>query len=82
MMKPPMRSAEALNMRSTALRVEWFSLLDHAMTVMCRWLTAHWQVLFIMVDDLRPEIGSYGATHMHTPNMDALAAKSVLFERM
>ena len=40
------------------------------------------QVLFIMVDDLRPEIGSYGATHMHTPNMDAFAAKSVLFERM
>ena len=52
------------------------------MTVICRWLTAHWQVLFIMVDDLRPEIGSYGAAHMHTPNMDALAAKSVLFERM
>ena len=38
-------------------------------------------VLFIVVDDLRPEVGCYGATHMKTPNLDKLAAGGVLFER-
>lgn len=38
-------------------------------------------VLFIAVDDLRPEIGCYGAAHMKTPNLDRLAASGVLFER-
>lgn len=38
-------------------------------------------VLFIVVDDLRPEIGCYGAPHMKTPNLDKLAAGGVLFER-
>lgn len=38
-------------------------------------------VLFILVDDLRPELGCYGATHIHSPNIDKLAASGVLFER-
>ncbi len=38
-------------------------------------------VLFLAVDDLRPEMGCYGQAHMKTPNLDALAARSVLFER-
>lgn len=38
-------------------------------------------VLFIAVDDLRPELGCYGATHMKTPNTDRLAASGMLFER-
>lgn len=39
--------------------------------------------LFLVVDDMRPELGCYGASHMHTPNIDRLAASSgsVLFER-
>ena len=37
-------------------------------------------VLFIAIDDLRPELGSYGAS-AHTPNMDRLASDGVLFER-
>ena len=37
-------------------------------------------ILFIMVDDLRPQLGCYGATETITPNIDALAADSVLFE--
>jgi len=38
-------------------------------------------VLLILVDDLRPEIGAYGSTRAITPNMDRLAATGVLFER-
>ncbi len=38
-------------------------------------------VLFIVIDDLRPEVGVYGKPHMMTPNMDRLAAKGVQFKR-
>ena len=38
-------------------------------------------VLFIAVDDLRPEIGCYGAAHMKTPHIDKLAEHGLLFER-
>ena len=37
-------------------------------------------ILFIAVDDLRPQIASYGKEFMHTPNIDRLAARGVLFE--
>ena len=36
-------------------------------------------ILFIAVDDLRPELNSYGATHIHSPNIDRLAARGVQF---
>jgi iduronate 2-sulfatase len=38
-------------------------------------------VLFIAVDDLRPELGAYGARHIVSPNLDRLAASGTLFER-
>ena len=38
-------------------------------------------VLFIAIDDLRPELHCYGATHIHSPNIDALAASGRRFER-
>lgn len=38
-------------------------------------------VLFIAVDDLRPELGCYGAKHMNTPNLDKLAAGGIVFNR-
>ena len=37
-------------------------------------------VLFIAVDDLRPQMGVYGQTTL-TPNLDALAARGVAFSR-
>ena len=38
-------------------------------------------VLFIAVDDLRPELGCYGESHIHSPNIDALAESGRRFER-
>ncbi|VGO15411.1 Choline-sulfatase [Pontiella desulfatans] len=38
-------------------------------------------ILFISVDDLRPELGCYGQEYMITPNIDRLAEEGVLFER-
>jgi hypothetical protein len=38
-------------------------------------------VLHVIVDDLRPQLGAYGRHDMHTPHVDALAAKSMVFDR-
>lgn len=38
-------------------------------------------VLFIAVDDMRPELGCYGADFVKSPNMDRLASEGVLFNR-
>jgi iduronate 2-sulfatase len=38
-------------------------------------------VLFIAVDDLRPELNCYGNNKIISPNIDRLAQKGVLFER-
>lgn len=40
---------------------------------------ARYNVLFIAVDDLRRELNCYGATHIQSPNIDRLAAASVVF---
>ena len=38
-------------------------------------------ILFIAVDDLRPEIASYGSEQMVTPHFDRLAKRGVRFDR-
>ncbi|MDP5229766.1 MAG: chloramphenicol resistance protein, partial [Cellulophaga sp.] len=38
-------------------------------------------ILFIAVDDLKPELNFYGATHIISPNLDQLASQSMAFER-
>ena len=38
-------------------------------------------VLFIAIDDLRPELGCYGEQSIRSPNIDALAASGLVFER-
>jgi iduronate 2-sulfatase len=38
-------------------------------------------VLFVAVDDLRPEMGCYGNPVIRTPNLDRLAARGIVFNR-
>lgn len=38
-----------------------------------------WNVLFICIDDLRPQLGCYGLEFMATPNLDKLASQSRVF---
>lgn len=38
-------------------------------------------VLFIAVDDLRPELGVYGNNQVKTPNIDKLSAEALVFKR-
>ena len=38
-------------------------------------------VIHIISDDMRPEIGAYGVLDRHTPNLDKLAAEGTIFTR-
>ena len=38
-----------------------------------------YNVLFIAVDDLRPQLGCYGVSKAKTPNIDAIAASASMF---
>ncbi|QEG35951.1 sulfatase [Bythopirellula goksoeyrii] len=57
-----------------SITLAWLMLLATA-------LAAPRNVLFVAVDDLRPELGCYGAGHMKTPNIDRLARNGLLFEQ-
>ncbi len=41
---------------------------------------SNFNVLFIAVDDLRPELGCYGVDYIHTPNIDELGSQGRIFK--
>ena len=43
--------------------------------------SGRYNILFIIADDLRPLLGCYGHSEMHTPNIDRLAERGTLFRR-
>ena len=38
-------------------------------------------VLFVAIDDLRPELKCYGAKHIKSPNIDRLSEQGILFNK-
>ena len=52
-----------------------------AATAFAQGVTGKYNVLFIAVDDLKPAMGCYGDPLAVTPNIDRLAARSLLFTR-
>lgn len=56
----------------------WLTLLASCSSVRA---TDRPNILFIAIDDLRPELGSYGSEIAVTPNLDALAGQGLQFNR-
>jgi iduronate 2-sulfatase len=75
-----MRKSESMKtnlvsaIRFVALSV-WFALAGFAAE------TSRPNVLFIAVDDLRPELGCYGRDYIKSPNIDRLARAGMVFDR-
>lgn len=71
---------------TTIIRFYWLSvlLLVQACAPSSQQTTRGTQkpnILFIAIDDLRPELGCYGSEIAITPNLDRLASQGLLFER-
>jgi arylsulfatase A-like enzyme len=69
-----------MNVRTSSKAVLLFAVSIIQLLFLLNITCAQTNVLFIAVDDLRPELGCYGKEYMHTPNIDLLASKGVLFE--
>jgi iduronate 2-sulfatase len=52
----------------------WFVMMHHSAGAPA----SRPNVIFIIADDLRPELGCYGAAEVKSPNIDRLAAKGML----
>ena len=57
-----------------------YRLLSLLLIASTAWATPK-NVLLISLDDLRPELKSFGAEYIHSPNIDALAASGRAFTR-
>ena len=76
-----------MNKRNNSLLAA--SLLFSALTPFCQNALAQGEtnaqkkpnVLFIAIDDLRPELGCYGKDYIKSPNIDALASNGIVFTR-
>lgn len=56
-------------------------LIFFTQLIMCGVVFSQSNVMMIVVDDLRPELSSYGQNHIYSPNIDRLAAEGTTFTR-
>jgi len=83
------KNTNILGMRFPMRTNELLSLLSMIPALLCPYATVSFaanagskpNVLFIAIDDLRPELGCYGVKEIKTPEMDSLAASGVTFNR-
>ncbi|MFZ4262046.1 sulfatase [Sphingobacterium sp. HJSM2_6] len=59
----------------------FLSILTQANSISAQQKQKRPNVLFILVDDLKPAIHGYGDTYAHTPHMDQLIKEGVRFDR-
>ena len=61
-----------------------FILGCFALSILTGWAqgAAKPNILFIAVDDLRPELGCYGSTVAKSPHIDKLASQGTVFNRV
>ncbi len=57
-----------------------FSIILPLLSLSLTGLAARPNVLFIAVDDMRPELGCYGNRIIKSPNIDQLAARGIVFD--
>lgn len=66
---------------TTFLAILTFPLSAEAQPTKTVTASRPYNVLFISIDDLRPELNCYGAKHMVSPNIDRLAAEGMIMNR-
>ena len=76
-----LRSFTRRNFFSTSLKVGAAALTTGLLPKRKASAQGQYNVLFIIVDDLRPLLGCYGHPAIHTPNIDRLAERGTLFNR-
>jgi arylsulfatase A-like enzyme len=64
-----------------AMRLLFAFLLPLTLSVVSAPAAEKLNVLFLMADDMRPEVGCYGNAQVKTPNIDGLAKAGVKFDR-
>ena len=69
----------SMKIESIPLKLSGVALLGGALALSAA--TNRLNVLFIAVDDLRPELGCYGVPIIKSPNLDQLAARGLVFQR-
>ncbi|WP_430816501.1 sulfatase [Carboxylicivirga sp. RSCT41] len=65
-------------MSFSVYRVVFLSILI-TLLIACSKVVEKPNVLLLYMDDLRPELNCYGQSHIHSPNIDALASRGILF---